>query len=218
MTSAVAANPVRLSAAQSVDRLVRRQVHQMQRAALVLGERQVALHHHALGDRRPAADSELGRDRPLVHVPAVGERRVLAVDGQRPVGDRGVLQRAPHQRRRDHGAAVVREADSAFVCELGHLGQLGAGLALGDGGEEADRDLRVDPRLLGERAEDRGRVDDRLRVRHREDRAVAARRGRLRAAGDRLLVLAPRASGGGRAGRRRPAPARARLRRARGAR
>ena len=59
------------------------------------------------------------------------------------------------------------------------------------GREEADRDLRVSSRLLGQRAEDCGRVDDRLRVRHREDRAVAACRGRLRAAGDRLLVLAP---------------------------
>ncbi len=114
------------------------------------------------------------------------------MDGQRPVGDRGVLQRAPHQRRRHDGAAVVREAHSALVRELGHLGELGAGLALGDGGEEADRDLRVGPGLLGERAEDRGRVDDRLRVRHREDRAVAAGRSRLGAARDRLLVLASR--------------------------
>jgi hypothetical protein len=79
-----------------------------------------------------------------------------------------------------------------LVGELGHLGQLGAVLAAGDRGEEADRNLRLGLRVLDQRAEHRGRVDDRVGVRHREDRAVAAGRGRGGAGGDRLLVLPAR--------------------------
>ena len=125
-----------------------------------------------------------------MHVPAAGERRVLAVDRKRPVGDRRVLERAPHERRRDHRVAVVSEADRAFVRELTHLGQLGALLSLRDRGQEPDLHLGLGVGLLDQRAEHRGRVDDRLRVRHREDRAVPACGRGGGAGGDRLLVFA----------------------------
>ena len=64
---------------------------------LVRGEREVARDHHALGDRRVAGEPELGRDGALVHVAAARQRRLLAVQRERPPGDRRVLERAPHQ-------------------------------------------------------------------------------------------------------------------------
>ena len=118
------------------------------------------------------------------------ERRLLAVERERPVGARGVLQRAAHQPGGGDRHAVVGEGDRSRVGELAHLGQLLPALPARDGGEEADRYLGLAARGLDESAE-RGRgVDDRVGVRHREDRAVAAGRRGRRAARDRLLVLA----------------------------
>ena len=175
---------------QLVDRLARGQVEQVNRLPLVRGEREVAADHHALGHRRVTGEAELGRDRALVHLAAAGERRLLAVDGDPPSGDRVVLKRAPHQPGATTGPAVVREPGRAGVGELGHLGELLAQLALRDRGEEPDGNLGLLSGRLDQRAEHGGRVDDRLGVRHREDRAVAAGGGGSRAARDRLLVLA----------------------------
>ena len=192
MTSAGRANTLRVSPAKCVHRGPRRQVHQVERPALVQRQRQVALDHHALGDRGPAADPELRGDDAFVHVAPARERRVLAVHRDRPVRDRRVLERAPHERRGDHGAPVVGEPDRALVGELAHLGQLRAFLPLGDRRQEADLHLGLLAGLLDERAEHGSRVDDRLGVGHGQDRAVPARRGGLRAGADRLLVLTAR--------------------------
>ena len=162
----------------------------MHRPLLVRGEGDIAADHDALRHRRVAGEAELGGDRTLVHLALPRERRLLAVDGDRASGDGAVLERPPHERRRDDGHAVVREAGRARVCELAHLGQLSPALALRDGGEEADRDLGLRLSALDQGAEDGRGVDDRIRIRHREDRAVAARRRRARARDDRLLVLA----------------------------
>jgi hypothetical protein len=165
-------------------------VKHVQRSLLVRGEGEVTLDHHALGDGWIAGETELCGDGSLVHLAVSRERRLLAVDGNRPARDGPVLQRPPHQARRGDRPAVVAEPCCAGIRELGHLGQLAAGLPLRDRGQEADRYLRLSARRLHERAEHRGRVDDRVGVGHGEDRAEAAGRRRLRAARERLLVLA----------------------------
>ena len=111
--------------------------------------------------------------------------------GDRSPGDRAVLERAPHERGRHDRTPVVGEAGGARVCELPHLRQLATLGALGDRGQEADRNLGLGLGTLHERAEHGGRVDDRLGVGHGEDGAEAACRRGLRAGRDRLLVLAP---------------------------
>ena len=67
---------------------------------------------------------ELGGDGAVVHVPAARERRLLAVERERPARELGVLECAPEQRRRDDRPAVVGERDRAGVAELAQLGQL----------------------------------------------------------------------------------------------
>ena len=108
--------------------------------------------------------------------------------------------------RRD-GPAVVGEGRRAGVGELAHLGRAREpSCPFVMRGHEADRHLGL---LLGpgpQAAEGVGVVDHRIGVRDRQDRAVPARRGGGGARGDRLLVLAARACGDGRAGRRTPAP------------
>ncbi len=178
-------------APELVDRLARRHVQQVERTALVPGQREVPGHHRRLGDGRPAAEAELGRHEPLVHVPTAGERRILLVQRDRRAGDRPVLERPAHERCRHDRPAVVREARGAALGQLDHLRKLAPVLALRDRGEEPDRHPRVHPRSLDQRPEDGGRVDDGLGVRHRQDRAEPAGGGGLRPRGDVLLVLAP---------------------------
>ena len=174
------------------DRLGRREMLDVNRLALVGGEREVPLDVDRLRHRWVAGEAELRGDDAFVDVAAVREGRLFAVEREQPARDRGVLERAPHQPGRRDRAAVVGEGDRARVGELGHLGQLLAELAAGDRGEEADGNDRLVARGLDERAERGRRVDDRVGVRHREDRAEAAGRGCVGAAGDRLLVLAAR--------------------------
>jgi hypothetical protein len=183
---------LRLRGAEGIHRLARREMQQVQRLLLVGRERQVALDHHALGHRGVPGEPELGRDRSFVHLPAAGERRLLAVEREPPAGDPVVLEGPPHQRRSDERPAVVAEAGGALLGELHHLGQLRAFLAASDRGEKAHRDRGFALRVLDQRAEHRGRVDDGIGVRHREQRAVATCSGRCGSGGDRLLVLPAR--------------------------
>jgi hypothetical protein len=159
-------------------------------AALVACEREVALDCDRLRDGGVAREAELGGDAPLVHLPAVRERRLLAVERERPVGGRRVLERPAHEAGRGDGHAVVGEGDRADIGQLAHLGQLLPPLRACDRGEEAGLDSRVATRGLHERAERRGRVHDRIGVRHGEDRAIAARSRGRRAARHGLLVFA----------------------------
>ena len=117
------------------------------------GEVDVARDHQALAERRPAAETELGRDRARVRMAAARQRLLLAMDGDRPAGDRVVLQRAAHDARRRDGSAVVGEPDGARVGERAQLGELLARLTLRDRREEADRDMRL---VLRARAQRRG--------------------------------------------------------------
>ena len=182
-------HPTRLRLRERLDRLPRGEVEQVQRLPLVRGERQVALDHQALGHRGIAGEAELGRNPALVHLTAPRERRLLAVQRQAAAGDGAVLERAPHQARRDHRLPVVGERGGARGGKLGHLGQLGPALVPRNRREEADRHLGLCLRRLRERAEHYRRVDDGLGIRHRQDRAVTAGCGRGRAGSDRLLVL-----------------------------
>ena len=111
-------------AAQVVDRLARREVHEVHLLAGVGGEVDVAGDHQALAERRPAADPELGRDRARVRVPAARERLLLAVDGDRPPGERVVLQRAAHHAGSGDRTTVVGEPDGAGVGERSQLCEL----------------------------------------------------------------------------------------------
>ena len=69
MTSAVASTPVACAARSASTGLAGGDVEQVERAALVRGERQVALDHEALGDGRVAGEPDFSRDRALVHLP-----------------------------------------------------------------------------------------------------------------------------------------------------
>ena len=183
---------VRSGAAQVVDGLARREVHQVHRLARLGGEVDVAGHHQALAERRPAAEPELGRHGAGMGVPATRERRLLAVHGERPAGDRVVLERPAHHASRGDRPAVVGETDRARIGECAHLRQLLAGLPLRDRGEEADRNVRFCRRSLAQRAHRVCIVDDGVGVRHGEDRAVATGGRGFGARGDRLLVFSAR--------------------------
>ena len=185
-------DPARLRGPDGSHGLPGREMHYMQRTLLICGEVAIAPDHHRLGDRRPAGEAELGRDRSVVHLPVARERRLLLVQRQQPASDGAVLERALHQPGGHDRVAVVGERGRSEARELGHLGQLLPLEALRDRGHEAGRDHRVLSRLLDQGAEHGGGIDDGVGVRHREDGAVAAGCGGGRAGGDRLLVLAAR--------------------------
>ena len=192
MTSPLACDAGVARAPEHLDRLARRQVHQVQRLPGVAGERELAGDAEALAERGPAAEPELGRDGAHVHVAAAGQARLLAVQREPAAGDLVVLERAAHHACGRDRLAVVGEGGCAGVGQLAHLGELRAFEPHRDRAHEADRDLGLVLGARPEAAQDLGRVDDGVGVRHREDRAVAARRGRGGSRGDRLLVLAAR--------------------------
>ena len=92
-------DPAGVGRAQRVDGLPGREMHQMERPVLVAGEREVALDHRALGDRRVRSEAELGADQPFVDLPVAGEGRLLAVERELAARDRAVLECAAHQTR-----------------------------------------------------------------------------------------------------------------------
>ena len=174
-----------------VDRLPGRKVHEVNRPSDFGREGEIAGAHDALAERRPRAETELGGDLAAVRVSAMGECRLLAVNGNRAARDGAVLQRAPHHSGGDDRPSVVSEPDGARVGELAHLGQLHAVLLFGDRGEEANRDLGFALGALAQAAEHVGLVDDGVGVRHRQDRAVPACCCGRSTGRDRLLVFAP---------------------------
>ena len=121
---AAGADACLVRAAQVLHGFARREVHQMNRLPRVAREVDVTRDHQALAERRPAAETELGRDRAGVGMPAPRQRLLLAVHGDHAARDRVVLQRAPHDARGRDRAPVVREAGRARVGERAHLGQL----------------------------------------------------------------------------------------------
>ena len=87
------------------------------------GQGDVAQHHQLLGLGGLAGDAEAARPRPFVHVPARGERVVLAVLGQGDAEAGGVLERPAHQAGVLHAVAVVGEEAHAEGGHLGHRRQ-----------------------------------------------------------------------------------------------
>ena len=166
---AARANAGRERAPQVVDRLARREMHQVHRLPGVAGEVEVARDHQALAERRPAAEAELRSDRARVRVPAARQRLLLAVHGDHAPGDRVVLQRAPHHARRCDRPSVVGEPGGPRVGERAHLRQLRAVLTLRDRSDEPDRNVR-----LGRGARDAGRAG---RSRRRRPARCSASRG-----------------------------------------
>ena len=125
-----------------------------------------------------------------MHLTALHERVVLGVDGDEAPAHLDVLQSATRESGGGQRAAVFAEADGAGGAQLAHLGELLAGHATGDGGEESHWYRRFGARRLGEPLEDRGRVHDRVGVGHGEDGHEAARGGGARTAADVFFVLA----------------------------
>ena len=191
VASAVAC-PRRVRATEVVDRFAGREVHQVHRLLRLAGEVEVARDHQALAERRPAAETELGRDEAGVRVATAREGCLFAVHGDHPARDGVVLKRAPHHTGRRDGPPVVGEAGGTGGGERGHLGELRSVLTLRDRGQEADRNARLLLCARTQPAQDVRVVDHRVGVRHGEDRAVAAGGGRCGAARDRLLVFAAR--------------------------
>ena len=187
--SAETSTPQAARAPHLLDRLLDVQVADVQRPALVARDAEVAGDHRRLGDRRVADQPEPGADRALVHVGRARERRVLAVQREHPPGRRGVLQRAPQQRGREHRAAVVGVAAGAVVGELAERRELLAELPHRDRGQEPDAHARVERGPLVQRVEHLRGVDHRVGVGHREHAAVAAGGGRRGAGREILLVL-----------------------------
>ena len=164
---------------------------QVQRLALVGGEREVALDHHALGDRRVAGEAELGRDGALVHLAAARERRLLAVDARRGRPATALYWSA---RRIRPGETTGRPSSVKPAAPASASSPISVSSPPAWPFEIAARKptgTTASARACSTSdAEHRGRVDDRIGVRHREDRAVAAGGGRRGAGRDRLLVLA----------------------------
>ena len=90
----------------------------------VLEDRQVAGDGADLGRGRPAAQSEDGRDEPVIRFGALGRRGVLGVVDDGQPGHAGVGQGVAQDLWRANGRAVVREAHDAGIAELAQRGQL----------------------------------------------------------------------------------------------
>ena len=174
-----------------LDGLARRQMLDVDAAALVAGDGGVAGDHGQLGDTRNAREPEPRGHLPLVHDAGAAERGVLLVQREQPAAQPLVLQRAAQHRRTVHRLAVVREAERPRVAQLGHLGQRVALQAARDRRHEADGDPSLVPCGLAQGAQHRRVVDRGRRVGHRHDGDVAAGRGGARARVEVLLVLLP---------------------------
>ena len=107
-------------------------------------------------------------------------------------GQGSLPHRAPHHRRVHHAAPVIADADGARLAQIGHLRELVAAQALGDGGDRAQPRAAVGGSARDHRLGDRPRVVHRGGVRHRADRGEPAGRGRVEARGDVLFVLMAR--------------------------
>src|SRR2546426_12502040 len=75
----------------------------MQAPAGELAEQDVARDHDLLRRGRDSLEAELGRDQALVHHTPGGERRLLAVVGDRDIEGACVLERGAHQVARGDG-------------------------------------------------------------------------------------------------------------------
>ncbi len=184
--------PLLLGPADQLDRAAGGHVAEMDVPAGELRQQDVAGHHDLLRRGRDPLEAEPGGDQSLVHRAAGGERRLLAVVGDRDAEGAGVLQRGAHQVAGGDRLAVVAHRHRAGADQLAELGEL---LSLLSQRHRADR---IDPRLrralrLAHDEADRGLVvGDGVGVRHGAHRGEAAGRRRHRAGGHGLQILLPR--------------------------
>ena len=165
----------------------------MQARSDVLREQDVAGDDRLLGDRRPAGETEFGRDAALVHLRALGEARVLRVLRDDAVERLHVLEGAAHDQRVPHAEAVVAE-DAHAGAGVGHRAELGESLALLSDRDGADRLHGDVARGFAEGElllDDSGGVGDGRGVGHREDGGVPAGGGGAGSGEDRLGCLVP---------------------------
>jgi hypothetical protein len=155
-------------------------------------ELDVAEHHQLLGQRRPTGQAEMAAARALVHHRTLGERRRLAVLGERDAEGPGVLQRPTHERRILHAVAVVGEQLHAGRSEFAEGRQP---LALATDGDATRRQhlAQAGTHTLGaHELDDRDAVLRRVGVGHGHDSGEAAERGATRPGLDRLGFLLAR--------------------------
>ena len=183
-----------LGPADDLDRPGRRDVADVQGRADVRGQQAVPGDDRLLGHGRPARQPQPPGHRTLVHLGVLGEPGLLGVLRDHAVERLDVLQRAAHQQRVGHAAAVVGEHPDPGG-RVGHRAELGQPLASQAQGHGADglhvtmAGLPAEPPHLLDHA---GRIGDRLGVGHGVHRGVAAQRRRPGAGLDGLGVLAAR--------------------------
>ena len=175
-----------------LDALANRDVLQVDARILLFGQMDIARDHQRFGNTGPATKAELCRDCALVHVAALGQRRLFLVQGDRQVERPCVLQGTAHQPCARDRRAVVGKARRAARREVAHLGERFARAVHADRREKARLDHGHLAGTIKRRLKRGARVDRRRRVRHRQDRRVAARRAGGRARGAVLLVLLAR--------------------------
>ena len=158
--------PLGLGAPHHVEAARRREVGDVVAAGGVLGEDEVARHHHVLGGAGDAGQAQLGRPLPLVHDAAAGEGQVLGVLDHRDAEVLGVEQGAAHQLGVHHRLAVVRDRPHAGAHHLADLRQLLAQQPLADGADRIDAGETVPPRLQQDVLGHRPAVVDRVGVGH----------------------------------------------------
>jgi hypothetical protein len=88
---------LRLRGGEQLDGLLRGEMHEVQRLALVCRKREVATDHQRFGDGGIAGEAELGGYGTLVHLAVARQRWLLLVQREGPIRDRRVLERAPHE-------------------------------------------------------------------------------------------------------------------------
>ena len=122
--SQVTRRPRALAARIAASAAGRRDVREVQPAAGQLEQAQVALDHHRLGRRRDAGEAQARGERPLVHHPVLGQRRLLGVLDDQRVEAGGVGQRAAHHPRVGQRPLAVGEGHGTRGLEQADLGQL----------------------------------------------------------------------------------------------
>ena len=186
-----------------LERLVDVQVAEVERAALVAGDAQVAGDHRRLGDGRIAAMPSSADTAPSCMSARARERRVLAVQREHAAraSPRTAARGAGARRESTGRPSSVKPAAprSASVAEPARAAAPSGPREIA--ARKPTRTRASSAAALEQRLEHRRRVDHRVGVRHREHGAVAAGGGRCGAGREILLVLLARACAGARADR-----------------
>ena len=125
----------------------------------------------------------------LVHAPAPGQVRILAVGNHRQVESGGILQPQAHHLGVGDRMAVIRQCHAPGVTQVAGLGQFAALQAASQRADRHHLDHPLGGRLLAYRTRHCGAIIDRPRVGHTGHGGKAAGSRGSRTGGDRFLVL-----------------------------